>query len=200
VSSPVASLAAALAGHVSAIRQAAAASPAGGGTAWDELLRHYGIVATDPAERALAVRQLGLVRGATPGEVRMAMLGASRWARAELDRLARDPSIAADPELPRLAEHITGLADAETRAYDAWLGIPPPRRPAPPPEAPAGPSVASIFKNAQDTSKEVPWAGMQYKSVTTLTCVHCGGPQEEPSDFMCRYCRRPIAGTINPNT
>src|SRR5580658_2507959 len=95
VSSPVASLAAALAGHVSAIRQAAAASPAGGGTAWDELLRHYGIVATDPAERALAVRQLGLVRGATPGEVRMAMLGASRWARAELDRLARDPSIAA---------------------------------------------------------------------------------------------------------
>jgi hypothetical protein len=64
---------------------------------------------------------------------------------------------------------------------------------------PAGPSIASIFQNAQQTSKEVPWAGMQYKQVATLTCVHCGGPQEQPSDFMCRYCRRPIAGSLKPN-
>jgi hypothetical protein len=60
--------------------------------------------------------------------------------------------------------------------------------------APAGPSLGSIFANAQKTSKEVPWAGQVYRSVMSLNCVHCGGPQEQPQDFMCKYCRRPIAG------
>jgi hypothetical protein len=59
--------------------------------------------------------------------------------------------------------------------------------------------LGSIFANAQQTSKEVPWAGQSYKTVGTLTCVHCGGPQQQPTDFMCRYCRRPIAGSIKPN-
>jgi hypothetical protein len=39
---------------------------------------------------------------------------------------------------------------------------------------------------------------MKYKSVLNLNCVHCGGPQEQPQDFMCKYCRRPVAGSIKP--
>jgi hypothetical protein len=74
---------------------------------------------------------------------------------------------------------------------------------APPPTmaaAPVGPSLASIFANAQQTSKEVPWAGMTYKSVGTIACVHCGAPQQQQADFMCTYCRRPIAGVARPTT
>jgi hypothetical protein len=66
------------------------------------------------------------------------------------------------------------------------------------PAQPAAPSLASIFANAQQTSKEVPWANVKHKNVATLTCVHCGGPQEQPADFMCKYCRRPIAGSLEP--
>ena len=74
-----------------------------------------------------------------------------------------------------------------------------PMAPAPAaPAAPAAPSLASIFANAQSTSKEVPWANMKHQSVLNLNCVHCGGPQEQPQDFMCKYCRRPIAGAIKP--
>jgi hypothetical protein len=71
--------------------------------------------------------------------------------------------------------------------------------PAPAP-SPGAPALASIFANAQQTSKEVPWADMKFKQVGALTCVHCGGPQEQPADFMCKYCRRPIAGSIKPTT
>jgi hypothetical protein len=93
------------------------------------------------------------------------------------------------------------LVDAEVSAYERALGIPPSVPMAAPvvaAAAPAGPSLASIFANAQQTSKEVPWAGMKHKSVVNLDCVHCGGPQEQPQDFMCKYCRRPIAGSIKP--
>ena len=84
-----------------------------------------------------------------------------------------------------------GFADRETQGYERAIGIAAPT-------SPAAPSLGSIFANAQQTAKESPWAGRSHKQVATLTCVHCGGPQEQPMDFMCRYCRRPIAGALKP--
>jgi len=148
----------------------------------------------------MVVQYLHLTRGAAPGELRMVMEAAVQWARREVERLVQGapPSL----EVARFVAYLDGLVDAESAQYEQFLGLtpPPPLSPHPaPPPMPAGPSIASIFQNAQQTSKEVPWAGMQYKQVATLTCVHCGGPQEQPSDFMCRYCRRPIAGSLKPN-
>jgi hypothetical protein len=190
-------LASAIVAHVRAVRETAAASPAGGGPAWDALLQHYRLAPFDLRERAMVVQCLRLTRGATPGEVRMALAALVAWATAEAGRLAQDPSLA--PEAAGLRAWIDALVDGETREYERSIGVvPPPPAPAPAAAAPAAPSLGSIFANAQQTSKEVPWANMKYETVTTLTCVHCGGPQEKPMDFMCKYCRRPIAGATLP--
>ena len=189
-------LASAIVAHVRAVRDTAAASPAGGGPAWNALLQHYQLAPFDPRERAMVVQCLRLTRGATPGEVRMALAALVGWATGEANRLAQDPALAG--EVPALRAWIGALVDGETREYERSIGLaPPPPAPAP---APAAPSLGSIFANAQQTSKEVPWANMKYETVTTLTCVHCGGPQEKPMDFMCKYCRRPIAGATLPTT
>ena len=127
----------------------------------------------------------------------MALSSLVGWGRSEAGRLGQSPGLAS--ELPGLHAWLDGLVDRETREYEAAIGVPPPAPVASPSrQAPAAPSLASIFANAQETSKEVPWANMKYEQVATLTCVHCGGPQEKPSDFMCKYCRRPIAGAITP--
>jgi hypothetical protein len=201
---PVESLDAALVQHLSAIQRAAIGSPPGGGAEWDTLLRHYGHTPFDPQERAMSVSYLRLSRGAVPAELRVVLLGLQAWAHGELGRLRASGAAHGSPALPHLEQRIAGLVDFEVAAYERALGIPPsapmapPAAAAPVPAGPAGPSLASIFANAQQTSKEVPWAGMKYKSVVNLNCVHCGGPQEQPQDFMCKYCRRPIAGAIKP--
>jgi hypothetical protein len=182
----------AIAGHVAAIRDAALSSPAGGGDRWDAMLRHYGIAPLEAHERAMIVEALRLPRGAAPAEVRMAFAGLEAWANGALTNVA--PDAAAD----RVRGSLTGLADRETQRYERDLGLAPPPAPRAAPPPPTAPSLGSIFQNAQQTSKEVPWAGVQYKQVATLTCVHCGGPQEQPLDFICRYCRRPIAGAPKP--
>lgn len=198
---PVEALDAALMQHLSAIQRAAIASPPGGGTEWDTLLRHYGHAPLDPQERAMIVQCMHLSRGAVPAELRVVLVGLQAWAVNELARLRGSGAAHGSQSLPALEHRIASLVDAEVGAYERALGIPPSApMPAPvaAPAAPAGPSLASIFANAQQTSKEVPWAGMKYKSVVNLNCVHCGGPQEQPQDFMCKYCRRPIAGSIKP--
>jgi len=184
---------AAITQHVSAIHSTAAASPPGGGPQWDTLLRHYNITPFDGQERAMIVQGMRLTRGATPAEVRVALQGLQSWAQQQLGAFGQDPSLGG------LRQRVAELVDRETASYEAMLGIPPPPPPqAAAPAAPPAPSLASIFANAQQTSKEVPWAGQKFKQVITLTCIHCGGPQEQPMDFMCRYCRRPIAGSIKP--
>ena len=197
---PVEALEAALMQHLSAIQRAAIGSPPGGGGAWDTLLHHYGHTPFDAQERAMSVSYLRLSRGAVPAELRIVLLGLQAWAQGELGRLRASGAAHGGPALPHLEQRIAGLVDVEVAAYERALGVPPSAPMAPPPAAPvpAGPSLASIFANAQQTSKEVPWAGMTYKSVVNLNCVHCGGPQEQPQDFMCKYCRRPIAGSIKP--
>jgi hypothetical protein len=189
-------LVSAVTAHVRAIRETAAACPAGGGPAWDALLQHYRLAPFDPRERAMIVQHMHLARGATPGEVRMALAALVAWANGEATRLAQDPSLA--PEIPGLRSWIDSLTDAETRAYETSVGVVAPLVPAwAKPAAPAI-GVGAIFANAQQTSKEVPWAGQKFDAVNSLTCVHCGGPQEKPMDFMCKYCRRPISGSFEP--
>lgn len=198
---PVEALDAALMQHLSTIQRTAFSSPPGGGADWDTLLRHYGHTPFDPQERAMSVSNMRLSRGAVPAELRVVLLGLQVWAQGELGRLRASGAAHGSPTLPRLEQRIAGLVDFEIAAYERALGVPPSAPMAQPvveAAAPAGPSLASIFANAQQTSKEVPWAGMKYKSVVNLNCVHCGGPQEQPQDFMCKYCRRPIAGSIKP--
>ncbi|MDB5213394.1 MAG: hypothetical protein JWO86_1321 [Myxococcaceae bacterium] len=194
----VEALDAALAQHLAAIQHAAISSPPGGGGAWDPLLRHYGHAAFDPQERAMIVSCMHLTRGAVPAELRVVLIGLQGWAQRELDRLRSTGLPHGSPNVDALQHRIAMLVDSEVSAYERALGV----VPSPPAHAaavaPAGPSLASIFANAQQTSKEVPWAGKTYKSVVNLNCVHCGGPQEQPQDFMCKYCRRPIAGSIKP--
>ena len=150
----------------------------------------------------MIVSCMHLSRGAVPAELRVVLIGLQGWAQRELDRLRATGTANGSPNVDGLQHRIAMLVDAEVSAYERALGIPPSAPMAPPPvvaaAAPVGPSLASIFANAQQTSKEVPWAGQTYKSVVNLNCVHCGGPQEQPQDFMCKYCRRPIAGSIKP--
>ena len=172
------SLVVALQQHVETIQRSATGSAAGGGPAWDGLLRHYGIAPLAHEERQMIVHHMRLARGAAPAEVRMAFVGLAQWAEDEAKRTGVFP------------DTLPGLVDREMAIYERSIGVAPPA----PVQAPGMPGLGSIFANAQSTSKEVPWAGLQYKQVGSLNCVHCGGPQEQPADFMCRYCRRPIAG------
>jgi hypothetical protein len=197
---PVEALDAALAQHLGAIQRAAFGSPPGGGPEWDGILRHYAVPALDPQERAMIVSCMHLSRGAVPAEVRVVFTGLQSWAQRELEQL-RASGAANSPTFGTLQQRVATLVDSEIAAYERALGIAPSApMPAPvsAPAAPAGPSLASIFANANATAKEVPWANMKHKSVVNLNCVHCGGPQEQPQDFMCKYCRRPIAGSIKP--
>ncbi len=172
-------LSASLAQHLRYIFDTASSSPAGGGPAWTALLAHYGIAPFAADERAMSVKYMHLTRGALPSEVRIVLEGLRNWATREFQSL--------DAPNTALQYEIAGLVDREVARYELAIGVF------------AGPSLGSIFANAQDTSKEVPWANMKYKQVTNLTCVHCGGPQEQPKDFICKFCRRPIAGSIEPN-
>jgi hypothetical protein len=192
-------LAAALAQHVDYVLNTAASSPAGGGPQWDEVLRYYRVQPHDAQERAMIVQYMRLQRGATPAEVRTVLEGLRTWAFGEIERLRADPSIGQSPALGQLHGAAQTLVERETARYELSIGLQPAPAAAPAaPPKPAAPSLGSIFANAQQTSKEVPWANMEYKQVATLTCVHCGGPQETPLDFMCKFCRRPIAGTVKP--
>jgi hypothetical protein len=198
---PVEALDAALAQHLSTIQRTAFNAPPGGGPEWDGVLRHYGHAALDAQERSMIVSCMKLARGAVPAEFRMVLTGLQAWAQRELAQLSASGAAAASPAFGAVQHRVHTLVDSEIAAYERALGIPPaPPMPAPiaVAVAPTGPSLGSIFANAQSTSKEVPWAGQKYKSVGNLNCVHCGGPQEQPQDFMCKYCRRPIAGSIKP--
>jgi hypothetical protein len=196
---PVEALDAALAQHLSTIQRAAFNAPPGGGPEWDGVLRHYGHAPLEARERSMIVSCMHLSRGAVPAEFRVVLTGLQAWAQRELAQLQASGAAGASPAFGMVQQRVAALVDAESAAYERALGVPPP---APAPivaaAAPVGPSLASIFANAQSTSKEVPWAGQKFKHVGNLSCVHCGGPQEQPQDFMCKYCRRPIAGSIKP--
>ena len=202
---PVEALDAALEQHLSAVQRTAFGAPAGGGPEWDGLLRHYGITPLDAGERGMIVQYMRLSRGAVPAEMRMVLGGLRAWALGEIDKIRQSGTATQnDTRFVQLQQRVETLVDAECAGYERALGVAPPAPAAPAApaivaaNAPKGPSLGSIFANAQKTSQEVPWAGQKFNIVGTLNCMHCGGPQEQPQDFMCRYCRRPIAGSIKP--
>jgi hypothetical protein len=188
--STVEALDAAVTQHVAAIHRAAGTSPPGGGPEWDALLRHYGLTPLAHSERSFIVTSMRLARGAVPAEVRLALVGLQKWAEGEMTRLRSFGQLAP----PHVHQRIAELPDKETEAYERSIGVIKPIVQAVAAPPPMGADLGSIFANAQRTSKEVPWANQKYNAVQNLTCVHCGGPQEQPLDFMCKYCRRPIAG------
>ena len=53
-------------------------------------------------------------------------------------------------------------------------------------------SVSSLFKNARETAEKAPWANVKVETSITLNCPACGAPQEVASDFLCRYCKKPM--------
>jgi len=166
--------------HVATVVSTASSVAAGGEPTWDELLVQYGVAALDRGERAMIVARMHVARGAVPAEVRLVLQSIARWAQGELDRM-----LPSDHDVERVRRRIVELVDRETASYERTIGLG------------SAPTLGSIFANAQKTSKEGPHA-KTHREVVTLTCVNCGGPQEQPLDFICRYCRRPIAGTVEP--
>jgi hypothetical protein len=123
-----------------------------------------------------------LAARASPEQLGQALEPLVAWARAQL------PALAGHPEMNMLRYHVDHLIEEEMARYRAALAPPP--APAP---APAAAGLGSIFANAEQTSKEVPWAGRKYAESAVLTCPHCGGPQEAALDFICRYCKKPMS-------
>ena len=147
-------LSASLQQHLRYILDTASSSPAGGGPAWSALLAHYGIRAFDANERAMSVKYMNLARGALPSEVRVVLEGLRDWATREL-QASSAPNAA-------LQNEIASLVYREIARYELSIGLVPQIASAPV-VASTGPSLGSIFANAQETSKEVPWANMKYR-------------------------------------
>jgi hypothetical protein len=174
--------------HVESVHQSARSCPAGGGGAWDDVLRHYQLGGVGDSERRATVQAMGIESGAVPAEVRMVFEALARWASYELGRLGGDP---------QLDVTLKALPQREVARYLAQL----PHRPAAPapaqvpqPAPAAGaPALASIFQNATEAAQQTSWANAQPHDAV-LTCPHCGGPQEEIGNFLCGYCQRPLGG------
>jgi hypothetical protein len=167
-----------IAEQVAAITGAAAAAPAGGGAEWDALLLQYGVTPLDVTERAEIVSRMRLTRGAVPAELRLALATVVRSAQGELARVSADSATAG------AKARLEGLVDRETESYERALcralvatALPP-----------AVPSLQQIFANAGAAP-----APRTDPRALTLHCIHCGAPQEKCLDFLCRYCRRPMA-------
>ena len=175
------SLDAAITQRVASVLSGARACPVGGGPSWDALLASWAVTPLDAGERATIASCMRLQRGAVPAGVRSVLQSVARWARSELERLRADAAFVDAAAADRLERRLDELADHETAVYERALG------------PVAAPTLASIFANAQRTSKDGPHARHPAR-VVTLTCVRCGAPQQEPLDFLCKYCRRPIAG------
>jgi hypothetical protein len=166
--------------HLNYIVGAALACPPGGGQPWDAVLVHYGFTAESPQSRFETARDLRMTRGALPDELARVLAGLQSWAQTQLADVARIPFAVEEPTFMALVGRVSGLVYYETERYRAQV-IPQ-----------KTPSVGSIFANAAATASETPWANVQVKRVVAIACVHCGAPQETPSDFVCRYCRQPM--------
>ena len=123
-----------------------------------------------------------MTRGAVPSEVTRALEAVQAWAEHELSALVPASGLVSDPQLGALTVRIARLVPSETARYEAAVV---PQR---------SPSVGSIFANASATAGAVPWANVKVSPASVTICVHCGAPQEAALDFLCRYCKQPMAG------
>src|SRR5665213_891822 len=99
----------------------------------------------------------------------------------------------------RMLQTLIELPDHETREYARRMGIVLPdtavsNQAAPGPGAAGEPNSAapkkasSVFANAKATSKDQPWKAQAatYKQSYSMSCVHCGAPQQVELDFICK--------------
>src|SRR5207247_1495550 len=109
----LAALDALLTQEVADIHRVASSVAAGGGPAWDALLRQHTVTPLDAAVRARIVAHMRLPHGAVPAEVSVLLQGLQRWAQAELERLLADPAGVTRDSVERLQERIAALAQRE---------------------------------------------------------------------------------------
>ncbi len=169
--------------HLGAVLGAAYGCPPGGGRAWDQALAWYGVQPLPANERVGEAMGRNMSRGAVPREVTRVLDAIAAWALRELDAIA--PYLGADPRFAPLRHRVCTLSAFETGRYEAAV-MPP---------AASSPSVGSIFANASATAGKAPWAMVKVEPNSVLVCMHCGAPQQRPLDFVCKYCRKSLAGT-----
>lgn len=172
------------------IRAAQQAAPAGD-PSWGEVRERYRVAADPLLARWVASLNPARPRGASPEELRQVLEGLAAWGKRELMSFERQaPAAAGHPVFVRLQGRLQRLALDEVVRYREGLVAQMTGQPAPS----AAPSVGGIFANAAKTAAETPWAAayQQGAQTNTLLCPHCGGAQERPLDFMCRYCKKPL--------
>lgn len=185
-------------GHVRWILQSASACPPGGNRSWDQVLAHYGAAPDAALARLEEAQQAGQARGATLKEVRRAIDAMIAAARSELDRLvpptawgmANTSDPAFEHYVASLRAKLTSIPDEALARYTSDVC---------PPKAAVAASVNSVFANVQATAKLTPWANVKIDPAKVLECHACGAPQEVALDFVCRYCKSPMARQKEPS-
>jgi hypothetical protein len=133
------------------------------------------------------------MRDAPPAEVHAQLVSFCNEWRPHIENSARHFGDAAWGT--RMLQTLAELPDRETTEYARRMGIVLPdnsvSNQAPP--APAK-KAASVFANAKATSKDQPWkaAAATYKQSYSMSCVHCGAPQQVELDFICKFCKKPV--------
>jgi hypothetical protein len=161
----------------------------GGGSEWDGLLNHLGLVPSSSTQRAARVRALELKAGALPSEVRMAIHIIASTAEAQLERLERKwPEALKDahPSAGRirvLRAGLVGLVEREGAAYDAKVR----------PESKSA-HLGAIFANVRATKGLRPWENIEWRRSLTIQCPGCGAPQEVAAQFTCAFCTGDLLG------
>ena len=94
----------------------------------------------------------------------------------------------------RMRQTLAELPERETAEYARRMGIVLPDTSVANPAPPAAKKASSIFANAKATSKDQPWKAnaATYKQSYSMSCVHCGAPQQVELDFICRFCKKPV--------
>lgn len=162
-----------------------------GDAGWVELRSRYGVSPDPLLARWVASLDPSRRQGASAEELRQVLEALAGWARRELAAFVQQaPGALAHPAYRRLDERLTRMPLDEVARYRDALAA----RFLPGAAPGAAPAVNSIFANAARTAGETPWAATYHQGAqaNTLICPYCGGAQERPLDFLCRYCKKPM--------
>ena len=183
---PVAHLDTAIAQHLDGIRAAAVASAAGGGPAWDAMLAHYGVARLADDERRQIVAAMVYRAAAVPAELPELLAG---WSVARGSGRARCQAGPEGTRSPRSSAAGPAVRRRARRLRAPWRRAPPPPQRRRPPRPP--PSAGFLF--ATPTRPRSRSSGQPvYANVATRPRARAD--RMTPA-ILCRYCRRPIAGT-----
>jgi len=161
-----------------------------GSERWDEVLTASQLKPGDGDQRAARSAELGVKRGALPGELRLALHVLALKCEAMLKSVTL--------KWPELLQHSNPLSarvnilkarfervvDEEGHSYDLKIR----------PGAHSGAGLGLIFANARRSAALDPWSHLKWRGCLTLVCSHCGAPQREARNFTCAYCEKNIFG------